>query len=196
MSTLDTGPFLSWRSVLILMLWSTQDRLSSPIPFATPVQAWVPSLAITSTLPHRHRSIALGSPLFATGSEYDYDLAVIGGGVVGVQAALCAASAPYSRRVCLIDAPREASVLMVDDEDLSIGAPTGLFSKALRDTSKRIKVATLRGMGLREDRYVEPREICISARRMMFAKGVTVTHFFWLLSPTTICNYWLPQHLE
>ena len=38
-----------------------------------------------------------------------------------------------------------------DQEDLSIGAPTGLFSKALRDTSKRIQVRTLRGMGLRED---------------------------------------------
>lgn len=36
-------------------------------------------------------------------------------------------------------------------DDLSLGGPTGLFSKALRDTSKRIKVSTLRGMGLRED---------------------------------------------
>lgn len=86
--------------------------------------------------------------------NFDYDLAVVGGGVVGVQAALCAASAPYSRRVCLIDAPREAGVLMLEDEDLSLGAPTGLFGKALRDTSKRIKVTTLRGMGLRDDRYV------------------------------------------
>jgi hypothetical protein len=92
-----------------------------------------------------------------TGSthSWDYDLAVVGGGVVGVQAALAAASGFYSeKRVCLIDAPREAGVLMSGDEDLSIGAPTGLFSKALRDTSKRIKVSTLRGMGLREDRYV------------------------------------------
>ena len=85
-------------------------------------------------------------------SSFEYDLAVVGGGVVGVQAALAAASAPYSRRVCLIDAPREAGVLMAGEEDLSIGAPTGLFGKALRDTSKRIKVSTLRGMGLREDR--------------------------------------------
>jgi NAD(P) transhydrogenase len=75
----------------------------------------------------------------------------VGAGVVGVQAALAAASAPYSKRVCLIDAPRESGVLMHEDEDLSIGAPTGLFGKALRDTSKRIKVSTLRGMGLRED---------------------------------------------
>lgn len=88
----------------------------------------------------------------SSSSSYDYDLAVIGGGVVGVQAALAAASAPYSKKVCLIDAPRESGVLMHEDEDLSIGAPTGLFGKALRDVSKRIKVSTLRGMGLREDR--------------------------------------------
>jgi NADPH-dependent 2,4-dienoyl-CoA reductase/sulfur reductase-like enzyme len=82
-----------------------------------------------------------------------YDLAVIGGGVVGVQAAIAAASENYgSKKVCLIDAPRESGVLMAGDEDLSLGAPTGLFGKALRDTSKRIKVSTLRGMGLREDR--------------------------------------------
>jgi NAD(P) transhydrogenase len=82
-------------------------------------------------------------------TQEKYDLAVIGGGVVGVQAALAAAS--LSKQVCLIDAPRESGVLMHEDEDLSIGAPTGLFGKALRDTSKRIKVSTLRGMGLRED---------------------------------------------
>mmetsp|Transcript_17471 Transcript_17471/g.42908 ORF Transcript_17471/g.42908 Transcript_17471/m.42908 type:complete len:604 (+) Transcript_17471:103-1914(+) len=92
------------------------------------------------------------SSLSASSSTKQYDLAVIGGGVVGVQAALAAASGPYSKRVCLVDAPRESGVLMTDDEqDLSLGAPTGLFGKALRDTSKRIKVSTLRGMGLRED---------------------------------------------
>jgi hypothetical protein len=36
-------------------------------------------------------------------------------------------------------------------QDLSLGEPTGLFSKDLRDNSKRIKVSTIRGMGLRED---------------------------------------------
>jgi NAD(P) transhydrogenase len=83
-----------------------------------------------------------------------YDLAVIGAGPVGVQAAMvAAATAPYHKRVVLIDAPRASGMLMneVTQEDLSIGGPTGLFSKALRDTSKRISVATLRGMGLRED---------------------------------------------
>jgi len=126
------------------------------------VEAWVPVTTHHRSFPsrrrHQYQSKKSSSPLpflFSSKTgQYDYDLAVIGGGVVGVQAALCAASAPYSRKVCLIDAPREAGVLMVDDEDLSIGAPTGLFSKALRDTSKRIKVSTLRGMGLRDDRCV------------------------------------------
>ena len=85
-------------------------------------------------------------------SNTKYDLAVIGGGVVGVQAALTAAQAPHGKKVILIDAPYSSGQL-VDGQgrDLSLGGPTGLFSKALRDTSKRIQVATLRGMGLRED---------------------------------------------
>ncbi|CAM9816697.1 unnamed protein product, partial [Heterosigma akashiwo] len=82
-----------------------------------------------------------------------YDLVVIGAGHVGVDAALDAAKGPYNKKVCLIDAPRASGVLMdeVNKRDLSIGAPTGLFSKALRDTSKTIKVSSLRGLGLRED---------------------------------------------
>jgi len=81
-----------------------------------------------------------------------YDLAVIGAGVVGVQAALTAMQDDPTRRVVLIDAPVASGALQAPDgQDLSIGAPTGLFSKALRDTSKRINVQTLRGMGLRED---------------------------------------------
>ena len=86
-----------------------------------------------------------------------YDLAVVGGGVVGVQAALAAASPPLNKKVVLIDAPRASGMLMNEEtgEDLSLGAPTGLFSKALRDTSKSIKVASLRGMGLREERYAK-----------------------------------------
>lgn len=83
---------------------------------------------------------------------YEYDLAVIGAGPVGVQAAIAAARGA-KKRVVLIDAPRASGKLMNEEtnEDLSIGGPTGLFSKALRDAGKRIKVSTLRGMGLRED---------------------------------------------
>ena len=82
-----------------------------------------------------------------------YDLIVVGAGVVGTVAALTAAQAPFNKRVLLIDAPLASAALMntKTNEDLSIGAPSGLYSKALRDTSKRIQVSTLRGMGLRED---------------------------------------------
>jgi NAD(P) transhydrogenase len=82
-----------------------------------------------------------------------YDLAVIGAGPVGAQAAMVAAAAPYNKKVVLIDAPRASGMLMNEatNEDLSIGGPTGLFSKALRDSSKQISVSTLRGMGLREE---------------------------------------------
>ena len=93
------------------------------------------------------------SQLFAKDEPSKYDLAVLGGGIVGVQAALVAKQQNKDRNVVLIDAPKESGVLYNEatKEDLSIGGPTGLFSKALRDTGKRIKVSTLRGMGLRED---------------------------------------------
>ena len=86
-------------------------------------------------------------------ADTDWDLAVIGGGPVGVSASLLAARAPYNKKVLLIDAPRNSGALMDEakGEDLSIGGPTGLFSKALRDTGKRISVSSLKGMGLRDD---------------------------------------------
>jgi Pyridine nucleotide-disulphide oxidoreductase len=82
----------------------------------------------------------------------NYDLIVIGGGVVGVTAALTASNSPYNiPNILLVDAPNESGALFVKGQDLSLGAPTGLFSKALRDTSKRINVASLQSMGLRSD---------------------------------------------
>ncbi|KAL7482420.1 hypothetical protein ACHAW6_008095 [Cyclotella cf. meneghiniana] len=86
-------------------------------------------------------------------SDTIFDLAVIGGGPVGVSAALLAARAPFFKKVVLIDAPRASGALMNEEtgEDLSIGGPTGLFSKALRDAGKKISVTSLKGMGLRDD---------------------------------------------
>jgi hypothetical protein len=83
-----------------------------------------------------------------------YDLVVIGAGPVGTSAAIVASSAPFNKNVCLVDAPRCSGVLMDEenDKDLSLGGPTGLFSKALRDTSKKVKVTSLQGMGLRDIR--------------------------------------------
>ena len=86
-------------------------------------------------------------------SDTHFDLAVIGGGPVGVSAALQAARAPFGKKVVLIDAPRASGALMNEatGEDLSLGGPTGLFSKALRDAGKKISVSSLKGMGLRDD---------------------------------------------
>ena len=67
-----------------------------------------------------------------------YDLIVIGGGPVGITAALRGASFGYS--TILIDAtpPRQ----------FQFTGPTGLFSKALRDSALRLDVNVLRSMGI------------------------------------------------
>ena len=67
-----------------------------------------------------------------------YDLVVVGGGPVGVTAALRAAS--LGRTAILIDAtpPRQ----------FQFTGPTGLFSKALRDSALRLDVRVLRSMGI------------------------------------------------
>ncbi len=121
----------------------------------------------------------------------NYDLAVIGGGIVGVQAALLATQGKNGnkKKVILIDAPRASAMLMNEGtgEDLSLGAPSGLFSKALRDTGKRIKVSTLRGMGLREDSvWNEIINSCVDLahsnaddmRRQLSQAGVTLMEGF------------------
>ena len=67
-----------------------------------------------------------------------YDLVVIGGGPVGVTAALRGAA--LGSDTILIDAtpPRQ----------FQFTGPTGLFSKALRDASLRLDVPVLRSMGI------------------------------------------------
>jgi NAD(P) transhydrogenase len=154
--------------IRIVLLWCAVP-VDTAVAFVAPHGAATSSTTSTSgstSVATRPRRASLSLTLLATTSaDIDnnnsnnnddktmYDLAVIGGGVVGVQAALLAAQAPYHKKVILLDAPRASGMLMNEatGEDLSLGGPTGLFSKALRDTSKRIKVSTLRGMGLRED---------------------------------------------
>lgn len=67
-----------------------------------------------------------------------YDLVVVGGGPVGVTAALRGAEFGYS--TILIDAtpPRQ----------FQFTGPTGLYSKALRDSALRLDVPVLRSMGI------------------------------------------------
>lgn len=68
-----------------------------------------------------------------------YDLAVLGAGPTGITAAVKAAQAGH--RAIIIDDPGSGAKLQV-------GGPSGLFSKALRDVSKRLNVPTLRSMGM------------------------------------------------
>ena len=70
----------------------------------------------------------------------EYDLIVIGGGPVGLTAGQSAAA--VGRSTIIIDGTPKTLVQFT--------GPTGIFSKALRDTAKKIDVLTLRGMGLRD----------------------------------------------
>jgi len=96
----------------------------------------------------KHAGTIVDNEPTASSANDCFDLVVLGAGPVGVSAALAAAD--LGKRVCLVDAPAYSGALMKDGEDLSVGGPTGLFSKALRDTSKRLSVSTLRGMGISE----------------------------------------------
>ena len=68
-----------------------------------------------------------------------FDLAVLGAGPTGITAAV--KSAQLGRRAILIDDPGTGAKVQV-------GGPSGLFSKALRDVSKKLNVNTLRSMGM------------------------------------------------
>ena len=71
-----------------------------------------------------------------------YDVIVIGGGPAGVAAAQKAAF--LGRRALVVD----DAACPPNALDLTFGAPTGLFSKALRDTAKTLDVDVLSRMGL------------------------------------------------
>lgn len=129
---------------LLFLLQATVGFMSSP----SPITRRSTTTADYSSSP---ASSSLSSWRLLALKKAKYDLVVIGAGVAGVQAGLIASQAPYNKKVLIVDAPSASGKLMVNNEDLSLGAPTGLFSKALRDTSKRIKVAALRGMGLRQE---------------------------------------------
>jgi len=87
-----------------------------------------------------------------------YELVIIGGGPSGVSAAMQAALT--SRRCIIVDKPKVPPVK--SGLDISFGGPTGLWSKALRDTAKTVDVQTLRSMGIK-DRNIwnQIRDSCI-----------------------------------
>ena len=70
-----------------------------------------------------------------------FDLLIIGGGPVGVTAALRAAA--RGRNAILID--------NTPPKQFQFTGPTGLFSKALRDSALRIDVAVLRSMNIDDE---------------------------------------------
>ena len=69
---------------------------------------------------------------------------MVGGGPAGVAGAL--KGAYLGKRVLLVDKPKAAPA--GGGLDPFFGGPTGLFSKALRDTAKHLDIATLRAMGV------------------------------------------------
>ena len=96
-----------------------------------------------------------------------FDVIVIGGGPAGVAAVQKAAF--LGRRALIIDdaacAPNEL--------DLTFGAPTGLFSKALRDTAKHVDVKLLEAMGM--DKKVVWAQVQSSVGKLAGNNALTTT---------------------
>lgn len=94
------------------------------------------ALLLGSSAPPRARRTGVPNML-----RQHYDLVVVGGGPVGITAALRAAS--LGRTSILIDAtpPRL----------FQFTGPTGLYSKALRDSALRIDVGVLKSMGISDE---------------------------------------------
>ena len=78
-----------------------------------------------------------------------YDLVVIGGGPAGVAGAVKAAQ--MGRRAILIDKPKFNAGVLPNGLDLFFGGPTGLFSKALRDSAKNTNVAAMKAQKMDND---------------------------------------------
>jgi len=78
-----------------------------------------------------------------------YDLVVIGGGPAGIAGAIKAAQ--MGRRAIVIDKPKFEAGILPNGLDLFFGGPTGLFSKALRDTAKNTNIAAMRAQFMDSD---------------------------------------------
>ena len=78
-----------------------------------------------------------------------YDLVVIGGGPAGVAGAIKAAQ--MGRRAIIIDKPKFEDGILPNGLDLFFGGPTGLFSKALRDSAKSTNVSAMKAQNMDND---------------------------------------------
>ena len=88
-----------------------------------------------------------------------YDVIVIGGGPVGCAAAQHAAF--LGRSALLVDDPKGLDPHALD---LSFGGPTGLFSKALRDSAKSVDVEALRRLEKASDKDIWSRMLANVSR--------------------------------
>jgi len=77
-----------------------------------------------------------------------FDIVIIGGGPVGIAAAIKCAC--LGHRAIIVDKPKVAP-RQSDGLDVSFGGPTGLYSKALRDTAKHVDVPSLQSMHLDDE---------------------------------------------
>jgi len=79
--------------------------------------------------------------------EKGYDVVVVGGGPAGMACAIQIATLGHSALIV------DKTKINPDSDgvDSSFGAPTGIFSKVLRDVGKEIGVKSLRAQGLDDD---------------------------------------------
>lgn len=121
------------------------------------IEALVSAAPVSASAPAPASGAELGTTAMATTAlaatltaSEPYDVIVVGGGPAGLAAATRAAI--LGRRCALIDAPYEpAFVSPTTGLDAFLGAPTGLFSKALRDTAKHVDISALRALGMDDD---------------------------------------------
>ncbi|KAH8048649.1 HI0933-like protein [Aureococcus anophagefferens] len=91
-----------------------------------------------------------------------YDLVVVGGGPAGVAGAL--KGAYLGKRVLLVDRPK--APLDARGVDVAFGGPTGLFSKALRDTAKTLDIQAFKAQGLDDEVvWLQVQKMCLQLAR-------------------------------
>mmetsp|Transcript_9507 Transcript_9507/g.31050 ORF Transcript_9507/g.31050 Transcript_9507/m.31050 type:complete len:620 (+) Transcript_9507:27-1886(+) len=136
-------------------LWTTTScpppgrRGQTPLPplLSSPGGDWQ-----SESLTNLMQWMARGGPTTPTVPSRDFDIVVIGAGPVGVRAAI--RGAELGCKVLLADGSPSS--------DVSFGGPTGLFSKALRDTAKKVTVVAYRSLGMDDESiWTQVRNDCV-----------------------------------